>query len=556
MSNKRVFTTVLKSQPLPPKAGDKASEVPSDSAPSGGEEPPVTKHKPSLGTEDFISIEDIPSDDVTEQTAVSEIGELPVAEEGVKKTGGKAARPLLTHFLAECVTKDAHEIMKGACVKREKVHISMAVMRLETEERKQDAINAIKIATKELLEEEKGGIKMQPSELGSFPGVLHLKMDEGTSTVLRRYYELLSTELKGRNIQMAKEKSSEFKPHATVIKAAQGMRRVKKYPDLRKKKKEIKTALKIPSVDDIKAKLGDDANLTGDTVEAVEKVELCSMIGELVGRIDAEEASLLEEKQADGFFAVNYTLPLDEPIEVTEEMRQTIAPPPSTEPKEEAKAKKTKKDKKPKKGDSESDGGEPCRLEVRVTSPDFMTLCADIQEVAMKEAPKKLTKKAQPSKDKLRIILNDLRIPTEKTEVCVSALKSAAEEFLKEEKHPRLAGMAIRCLPKGVALQLTSDSANLVTRLRNALDEALTREGVVIDNTKQVEFDPSILLLRTAPSSAKLRKETEEILANNEALKSELANAFDSSLELRLFTMIGSGIVLLSTPLLFSVEDD
>lgn len=75
----------------------------------------------------------------------------------------------------------------------------------------------------------------------------------------------------------------------------------------------------------------------------MEKVELCSMIGELVGRIDAEEASLLEEKQADGFFAVNYTLPLDEPIEVTEEMRQTIAPPPSTEPKEEAKAKKTKK---------------------------------------------------------------------------------------------------------------------------------------------------------------------------------------------------------------------
>ncbi|KAF4743441.1 hypothetical protein FOZ62_025600, partial [Perkinsus olseni] len=169
--------------------------------------------------------------------------------------------------------------MKEACVKREKVHLSMAVMRLESEERKQDAINAIKIATKELLDERQGGgIRLQPTELGSFPGVLHLKMDEDTSAVLRRYYELLSTELKGRNIQMAKEKSSEFKPHATIIKAAQGMRRVKKFPELRKNKKEARTALKIPSIDDIKTKLGDDADLDqgDDTGETVEKVELCS----------------------------------------------------------------------------------------------------------------------------------------------------------------------------------------------------------------------------------------------------------------------------------------
>ncbi|KAF4703835.1 akap7 2'5' RNA ligase-like domain, partial [Perkinsus olseni] len=373
MSNKRVFTTVLKSQPLPPKAGDKASELPSESAPSSVDEPPAVKRKPSEVTEGFKTAEDISSgDDAEEKSAVSEVEELPDGGAPPGKTRGKkAGRPLLTHFLAirvtnpkvldycgrvqDCVTEDAHEIMKEACVKREKVHLSMAVMRLESEERKQDAINAIKVATKELLDERQGGgIKLQPTELGSFPGVLHLKMDEDTSAVLRRYYELLSTEVKGRNIQMAKEKSSEFKPHATIIKAAQGMRRVKKFPELRKNKKEARTALKIPSIDDIKTKLGDDADLGDDTGENVEKVELCSMI---------------EEKQEDGFFAVNYTLPLDKDIEVTDEMRETIAPPPPAEPEKEgkpAKAKKAAKDKKQKqkKDDVESEGGDPCRLEV------------------------------------------------------------------------------------------------------------------------------------------------------------------------------------------------
>ncbi|KAF4730080.1 hypothetical protein FOZ62_005903, partial [Perkinsus olseni] len=102
MSNKRVFTTVLKSQPLPPKAGDKASELPSESAPSSVDEPPAVKRKPSEVTEGFKTAEDISSgDDAEEKSAVSEVEELPDggAPPG-KARGKKAGRPLLTHFLA------------------------------------------------------------------------------------------------------------------------------------------------------------------------------------------------------------------------------------------------------------------------------------------------------------------------------------------------------------------------------------------------------------------------------------------------------------------------
>ncbi|KAF4671866.1 A kinase (PRKA) anchor protein 7 [Perkinsus chesapeaki] len=532
---------------LPQQTGDRAADLPSDSGEQSNapEEAPIAKRRPSAEkTDDFVSA----ADQLTEErSAISEVEEAP------GKSGGKEGqRPMLTHFVAirvtnpkvldycervqKSVTEEAHAIMKEACVKREKVHLSMAVMRLESNEREQDAINAIKIATKELLDEKKE-IRIRPTELGSFPGVLHLKMDDDTATVLKRYYELLSTELRKRNIQMAKEKSSEFKPHVTIIKSAQGMRKARKFPELKKKNKEAKAALKIPSIDDIKQKLGDEAELGGDTEQKVDKIELCSM---------------LKDKQADGFFAVDYTLPLDEDIEITEDMRKTVAPPPEPE---ETKAKKGnkankggKKEKKQKKDTSDNGQGGSCRLEVRVTSPDFMTLCADLQDLAVKEAPKEVMRQATLSKDKLRIILNDIKIPSEKVEDCVAALKSRADEFLKQQGQFKLAGEAVKCIAKGVTLQLAAPSSEVIKGLRSALDDALVQEGITIDD--KGDFEPSILLVRTRGLSNKLARQTEEVFADTDEIKSEMASSFATSLELRLFTMIGSGTVLLSIPLL------